>query len=575
MIVPHYFQSDAVDELFKFYSEPRKMVNGHLERKNALICMPTGTGKSVVIGTFIMRSFLQYDPNSRFFMCTHVKTLIEQNAVRLQQIWPAAPLGVYSAGLNKRQSLQPIIFGGIQSAVGKEVFGHRDFLIIDEAHLVSDDGSYLKFIEQLMKDNPYLKIIGLTATRYRMGLGCLTNGKIFTHIIIDYCTMEWFSRFIAEGFLCPLVPKRTKIELDVSKVAISKGEYVQGALQAAVDKTDITVAALKELVEYSAGRKSWLIFASGVEHANHIGEILETMFGVSNIVMHSEKSGKENDAALQQWKNGEVTAAVSMGMLTTGVDHPACDYIGMLRPTCSTGLWVQMLGRGTRPLYAPGYDIADISQRLRAIEEGGKKDCLVLDFARNTPRLGPINDPVIPKLKGKGPPGDAPVKICKKCGTYNHTSARECLACGQIFEQSPKINRMAGTDPLIRSDIPQVETFNVDRVVMVKHATKEIVDKSGKVLKPSRESIKICYYCAPLRTFYEWINFESTIPFVKHKANNWFRQRFPYDQYPEQPSGAVPDNNDQVLGVMSTLRPPTRIRVHVNKQHPEVMGYEF
>jgi len=69
---------------------------------------------------------------------------------------------------------------------------------------------------------------------------------------------------------------------------------------------------------------------------------------------------------------------VNVGVLTTGFDFPEIDLIIMLRPTNSPVLWVQMLGRGTRP--------AD-----------GKENCMVLDFAGNTPRLGPINDPMIPK----------------------------------------------------------------------------------------------------------------------------------------------------------------------------------
>src|SRR5690606_36427951 len=130
---------------------------------------------------------------------------------------------------------------------------------------------------------------------------------------------------------------------------------------------------------------------SGIEHAEHIAEFL-TRFGIDCAAVHSKQSAEYNDKAILAFKEGSLRAIVNYGKLTTGFNHPGIDAIAMFRPTMSVPLWVQMLGRGTRP--------AD-----------GKKDCLVLDYARNTPRLGPINDPVIPRRKGEGG-GDPPVKVC-------------------------------------------------------------------------------------------------------------------------------------------------------------------
>src|SRR4029079_8138707 len=106
---------------------------------------------------------------------------------------------------------------------------------------------------------------------------------------------------------------------------------------------------------------------------------------------------------------GEVRALVNNNILTTGYDDPTIDLIMVLRPTMSVVLWVQMLGRGTRPVFPPGYDSETLEQRMAAIMASGKFDCLVLDYAGNTRRLGPINDPVIPAPpKSKGT-RDAPV----------------------------------------------------------------------------------------------------------------------------------------------------------------------
>jgi DNA repair protein RadD len=103
------------------------------------------------------------------------------------------------------------------------LLGFRDLmLVIDEAHLVgpSADATYAKLILELMAINPYLKIIGLSATCYRMGMGLLTNGPIFTDIVYDLTNIQGFARLIAEGYLAPVFPKKPQIEFDVSDVGL-------------------------------------------------------------------------------------------------------------------------------------------------------------------------------------------------------------------------------------------------------------------------------------------------------------------------------------------------------------------
>lgn len=555
-----WYQVEAVDSLFGYFKEHPgyDLTTGNPIEANPLVCLPTGTGKSHVIADFT-REAMQTYPSTRVVMATHVKELIKQNAKKLLEAWPLAPLGLYSAGLKSRDFMQPIVFGGIQSMVkNPELFGKRDLLFIDEAHLLSpnDDTNYIKFITGLRKINPYLRVIGTTATRWRMGLGCLTNGNIFTDITYDLCGIEGFNRLIAEGYLCPLIPKRTKTELEYSNVGMRNGEFIPGALEAAVDDYHTTFEALKELIEQGYNRRSWLIFASGINHAEHIGEMLNTAFGIPTCVIHSKKSDKENETNLNKWRSGELRCAVNMNGLTTGVDHPALDLIGMLRPTMSSGLWVQMLGRGTRVFE-------------------NKENCLVLDFAGNTRRLGPINDPVIPRPKGKGEPGPAPVKICPACGTYCHTTAKVCIVCGFVFPTEENINSTADTSELLRSDLPQVEPFTVKNVILTPHHSPH----SGK------NSIKVAYYCggAIPRTFYEYRSVESSSRFFKHQSRDWFRQRFTgYETgqhlfNPEEWDGDVPLHDQTILDLSFAgwLRHPHTIHVWVNKEKPEILRYEF
>lgn len=539
-----YYQEDAVNAIHRYFTLGNE--------GNPILALPTGTGKSIVIAEFIRRTLCTW-PNQRIIMLTHVKELISQNAEKLISIWPNAPIGVYSAGLNSRDMIMPIVFGGVQSvskAIERELqidnylppsmrhFGHRDLVIIDECHLVSDkdDTQYRYVIEQLKKINPYLKVIGLSATPYRLKHGMLTEeGNIFTDIAYDITGVDSFNRLIAEGYLTPLYPRPTNTVLDLSKVGMLGGEYNAKQMEAAIDTDEITYSAVKEMIEFGHDRNCWLVFTAGVKNAEHVSSMLNS-FGIEAAATHSKITAKQNDEIIAAYKHGEIRALVNANKLTTGFDHPPIDLIGMLRATMSPGLWVQMLGRGTRP--SP---------------DTGKTDCLVLDFAGNTKRLGPINDPVKPRKPGKGEPGDAPVKICKVCGTYNHGSARNCICCDNEFTFENKLFKTASTEQLIASDLPIIEYFNVDKVIYNLHEKKD---------KPP--SIRVIYFCG-LRRFDEWVCLEHTgLP--SKRARDWWRQR-----HTEEP----PVFTWQALQKVSELRSPKMIKVWVNKKNPEVLSAEW
>lgn len=555
---PRWYIEEALDATFNFFNEVGGTnPDGSPVEANPVVAMPTGTGKSYFIAEFVRRAMLRF-PQTRLIMSTHVKELIDQNVKRMLDVWPNAPIGIHSAGLKSRETLQPIIFGGIKSMLkNTTALGHRDLCVIDEAHLVSPNAEtgYQTFLTELKMRNPYLKVILLTATPYRLGLGHLTNGNIATHVAYDLCNIEGFSRLIAEGYLCPVTAKKTQTQLDLGSIGVSNatGDFVEGALQEAIDQHAITFSALTEICNFGRDRRAWMIFAAGIEHAEHIALMLRGSFGVPAAAVHSKMKRTEVDQIVEDFKSGRIRCIVNKDILTTGFDHPPIDLIGMLRPTMSPGLWVQMLGRGMRPFPM-------------------KENCLVLDFAANTARLGPVNDPNVPMPKGAGPPRDSPVKLCKVCGTYNHSSRRTCEGCGEEFPfetgLEPNINAEASNEELLRSALPQVEWFDVGRVVYDRHTSK-----TGSV------SVKVAYYCEKLRTFYEYIKFEDAKPFAIHKAHDWLRQRTVYaDQAIEYMASEfmAGKRNDYVLQGSINFRIPKRVNIWVNKPDgPQVMGYEF
>lgn len=530
MLTPRPYQIDGLNAIWSYFSNGGK--------GNPVIAWPTGTGKSLIPAMFI-KEILRHYPNQRFLLATHVKELIQQNADKVNDIWPNAPLGIHSAGLKQRDVVNPIIYGGIQTMYKiPDAFGHRDIVFIDEAHLVNLDETsmYIQFLLKLKAINPFLKIIGMTATPFRMGQGMITDeGGIFTDICHDLTSLENFNQLIKDEYLAPLIPKHTDVELDVTNVGINKGEFNMGQLQHEVDKAEVTWKGLQELVHYGQNRKSWLIFATGIEHAEHIATMLGQI-GIDCAAVHSKQKAEYNDAAIKAFKSYELRAIVNYGKLTTGFDHPGIDLIGMFRPTLSVPLWVQMLGRGTRP---------------------SKPNCLVLDFARNTQRLGPINDPVIPRKKTDSV-GEVPIKICEACGVYNHIKAITCDSCGNPFSFTVKITPKAATQELIRQvEAPQIKVFDVN---FVYYNEKQ---KTGKA-----PYIKVTYACGA-KVFNEFVFPENT------------RFRKPYfDWWHMRHASPPPDTVKEALQYTAQLRPPKRIRVHTNKMingknWPEVLSAEY
>lgn len=403
------YQQKAIDDLYAWMSRH----DGH-----PCLVLPTGSGKSHIVAN-LCKDAVQNWPETRILMLTHVKELIEQNAEKMRQVWPNAPLGIYSAGLGRRD-LDVITFAGIQSVRQKgQLIGHIDLVIVDECHLISHkaEGGYRSLIEDLIQINPDLRVIGLTATPYRLGHGYITDGDALFDAIIEPVTI---AELVADKYLAPLRSKLTELSLDVSSVKKRGGEYVEKDLQAAVDTRDINEKVVREVIDLAGDRKAWLFFCAGVNHAFHVRDILLEN-GINAETVTGETPKTERREILQAFKNGEIKAITNANVLTTGFDYPDIDLIAMLRPTMSPGLYVQMAGRG---------------MRLKSHTD----HCLVLDFAGVVAAHGPITYITPPESKESNAEGskEAPVKVCDICHELVHPSARQCPACGSLFPEPEK-----------------------------------------------------------------------------------------------------------------------------------------
>jgi len=401
------YQSYAIELLYQWF---RDNPSG-----NPILELPTGSGKSWIVAQ-LCRDALDNWPETRVLMLTHQKELIEQNAEKLRLVWPDAPMGIYSAGL-KQRDIDAITFAGIQSVRDRaDDLGHIDLVVIDECHLINNarQGGYRKLLGALGEINPALRVIGLTATPYRLGQGYLTEGK--DALFDDILRPTTIEGLVHDGFLAPLRSKATELKLDVTGVKKTAGEYNAKELEARVNTDLNNYEAVREILKIAnaTGRKSVIVFCAGVEHAHSVADMFNELGQrVGTIVGTTPPETRAR--IIDLFRSGELRFVTNANVLTTGFDAPGVDIVALLRPTMSPTLYVQMVGRGMR--------VAE-----------GKEDCLVLDFAGNVANHGPITA-VEPNRKGGG---GKPTKTCPECDEIMGAASKVCPHCGYEYPEKER-----------------------------------------------------------------------------------------------------------------------------------------
>jgi DNA repair protein RadD len=523
------YQRAAIDSVHNYWAHGGE---------NPLVEMATGTGKSMVQAV-LLKELLGAYPSMRVICLVHVRELVAQNAQAIIRSWPQAPIGINSASLGRRDKRSQILFASIQSVYKDDGYslGMRELVMIDEAHLTppSGEGMYRSFLQNLRHRVPDLRVAGLTATPFRTGSGRLDEGddRLFHKTVFKYGIAEG----IADGFLSPLISKATATAIDISGVKMSKGEFVQRELEVRVDQDWVTKSAVAEIIQFGQARKAWIAFCTGVDHAFHVRDEVRR-HGVSCETVTGETPRGERDSILNAFKAGRIRCLTNCSVLTTGFDAPNIDMIAMLRPTASPGLFVQMVGRGTR--------LAN-----------GKTDCLVLDFAGNVKRHGPVDAINGAKAKKKaGDPDDSVrAKECPKCSTLLPLSARQCPECDHVFKVAepdllPNHDAHADAERPILSTA-QPTWIAVSDVRAFRH------DKPG-----SPTSMRVEYFCG-ISTQREWVCFEHE-GFAREKAERWWRRM--------GGRGPFPKTADEAIDRFGELAPVEAVRLRPNGKFFEIVG---
>jgi len=387
------YQQEAVDATLTHFRK---------SDDSAVIVLPTGAGKSLVIAELARLA------RRKILVLTHVKELVEQNHAKYQSYGLTG--GIFSAGLKRKENRHQVTFASVQS-VSANLDQFRDeysLIIIDECHRVSGDDSsqYQTIIELLRQQNDSLKVLGLTATPYRLAMGWIyryhyrgfvrggtdEHDKPFVHCIYELP----LSYMINRGYLTkPELVDAAVAQYDFSALSQDRfGEYAEKDVNQLLGKHQrVTRAIIEQVIELAVKRKAVMVFAATVDHAREItGYFPEHQ----TALITGATDLNERDSLIQRFKQRQLKYLVNVSVLTTGFDAPHVDFIAILRPTQSVSLYQQIVGRGLR------------------LDEG-KQDCLVIDYAGNRVNL------YHPEVGEKRPnPDNEPVQVfCPGCGFAN------------------------------------------------------------------------------------------------------------------------------------------------------------
>lgn len=505
---------------------------------NPALVLPTGAGKSPLMAAMAQDAVQSWQ--GRVAILAHTQELVAQNADKLRRMWPQAPMGIYAAGLKRRDRFDPIIFAQIQSVAAKaHTLGRFDLLLIDEAHRIplNGEGRYRQFIDDCMRHNPSLRVVGVTATPYRLqGRAVPVCGP--DHILTEIAYEARIPDLIAEGFLSRLVSKAGEAP-DLSAVHTRGGEYIEGELAALMSEDSLVDRTVADLLSRAVSRVAGIVFCVNVEHAEKVLARLHAA-GESAALVHGGTPKGERTNLIAAFQAGGLRWMVNVNVLSEGFDAPHIDCVAMLRPTKSPGLYYQQVGRGLR--LAPG-----------------KTDCLVLDYAMNVVEHGAIDEIRVQRAR---PGKEAQVqtgrtKECPQCSTLLALGIRACPECGHAFGGSDPAHLDRPVDaPVLSTERERVvNEFDVGSVKYERH------QKAGKPV-----SMVVTYQCG-MQRFREWVCLEHT-GYARTKAVAWWRVRAGSE-------AIVPRTVNEALELAYSLARPSRIRVDQTLKYAEIVGYDF
>lgn len=550
-ITPRDYQQAAHDAIFAPW------IAGEKDTGNPACELATGLGKSILVAMCCM-TIRERWPKARVAMLVHNRELVQQNYEELKELWPEAPVGIYSAGLNRRDTEEPIIFGSIQSLYNKaDVIGPRHFNLCDECHLIPSQGSGMYqtyFQEMRILTNNRMRAIGFTATPYRTDSGDIADqrdgDKLFDNLAYSFGIGEG----TRQGWLSPLTARMGDGQINIDGVRRRGGDLAQNELRQVAEDDSLVLRAVRDLIARARAedRKSWVAFCSGVTHSEMVAEALR-LEGVTAAAVTGKTPKHERDHLLDEFKRGRITCLTNAEVLTTGFNAPGIDLIAMLRPTLSTSLYIQMMGRGTRVLKSVKINEPGLTaeERCALIAQSEKPNCLVLDYAGNVKRHGCVDlvEAEVQERREAGPAcgpigrvghNDVRAKECPECATLNQPAAVFCVwpGCDHQFKEVAKHEDTPDEDIAVLSDEVEAVSYPVQDWEFKEHWSKNAMENNGPPV------LEVTYQ-AGFQQYREYLCFEHRGR-PRHKATMWWARHSRGSQTPAT-VGEAHDRQEELI----------------------------
>jgi len=403
-----------------------------------------------------------------------------------------------AAGELRVAGVTPVESGGPRPVFNLQIGGHPSYyangVLVHNCHRIppSGEGKYRTFLELQRIQNKNLRILGFTATPFRM-TGPLCHPD---HLLQEICYEANIFSLIQDGYLCKLWSRRGEHQPDLSQVKRNHGgDYVVESLAKAVDNKDVIRQAVHDAMQHirAFGRKHTIWFCVDVEHCQHVSQELR-MHGINAPAITASTPHQVRDRVAREFKKGQLSAICNVNVYTEGFNAKQVDCIVLLRPTLSKGLYQQMVGRALRV-------------------HPSKADALILDYAHCIDEHGPID------AIGAG---DAPTADCRKCGNVFSRQVRKCPHCGweipkpeiekmEAEERERRLHEIRASDRAILSGAP--EELPVEEVRVHRHTKAGMPD-----------SLRVEYRCG-LCVTREWVCLDH-VGIAGNKAKFWWKQRF-------------------------------------------------
>jgi len=481
-----------------YQSSAVQAVHDYLCKKtdNPCVCLPCASGKSVVMAALI-RKWKQSMPWMRACILAHRKELVTQNAEKMVAVAPDFDIGMFSASIGRRDWYSSVLYASIDSIyqhAGK--FTPWNVIFVDEAHRIpaSGEGKYRRYISECRRFNAKLRVVGFTATPFRMDCGQICHRD---HILNEICYNANIRDLIAEGYLCNLRSKSGVVQPDLSNVKkATRGDYILKELSGAVSHKKLVIDAVDEAIAFinAENRQHVVVYCVDIAHCDMVRQAFAAR-GVQAVMVTGKTRSDDRDSIVAAFKRGKIRVLCNVQVFTEGFDSPNVDCVILLRPTQSKGLYSQMVGRGLRL-------------------DDDKSYCLILDFGRCIEAHGPID-----LLDGPY----VALATCQNCRETFSRAVRRCPACGweiprrevEALEQSERERRMHDGKPSNRSILSdEPEIHPVDEVFVTRHR------KEGKP-----DSVCLTFRCG-LKMFRYWLPLDHGGQ-PEWIAQAWYRKFFP------------------------------------------------